>query len=159
MMKPSIRMGFSFGLTSGIIGTLGLMVGLHSSTDSSLVVIGGILSIAIAEGFSEAVSVHFSKEFENIFTDREIWESTISTFLSKFAFSSVFILPVVLFDLHRAIILSIMYGLFLLFVISLITAREKQADPTKLIMKNMLIAVVVIIITHFAGMWIAATFS
>ncbi|GAI31399.1 unnamed protein product, partial [marine sediment metagenome] len=39
-MKHSIKTGFSFGLTSGIITTLGLMVGLHSSTGSKLVVIG-----------------------------------------------------------------------------------------------------------------------
>jgi len=28
-MKHSLKTGFSFGLTSGIITTLGLMVGLH----------------------------------------------------------------------------------------------------------------------------------
>ena len=47
-MKRSVKAGFSFGLTSGVITTLGLMVGLHSSTHSKLVVIGGILTIAIA---------------------------------------------------------------------------------------------------------------
>ena len=67
-MRRSVRIGFSFGLTSGIIGTLGLMVGLHSSTNSQLVVIGGILAIAVAEGFSEAVSIHIAEEFENIYT-------------------------------------------------------------------------------------------
>ena len=29
IMKHSLKTGFSFGLTSGIITTLGLMVGLH----------------------------------------------------------------------------------------------------------------------------------
>jgi VIT1/CCC1 family predicted Fe2+/Mn2+ transporter len=151
-------MGFSFGLTSGIIGTLGLMVGLHASTDSTLVVIGGILAIAISEGFSEAASIHIAEECKNASTMKEIWEATISTFLSKFIFSSVFIIPVLLFDLHKAIILSIMYGLFALFLISLITAREKEIQPYKLIMKNVGIAVFVIIITHFTGMWLSTVF-
>jgi len=52
-MKRSFRIGFSFGLTSGIITTLGLMVGLYSSTNSQLVVIGGILTIAIADSLSD----------------------------------------------------------------------------------------------------------
>ena len=99
MMKRSFRIGFSFGLTSGIIGTLGLMVGLNASTSSKLVVIGGILAIAIAEGFSDSVGIHIAEEYENKHTDREIWESTFSTFISKFVFSSIFIIPVLIFEL------------------------------------------------------------
>jgi len=34
-MKDSLRTGISFGLTSAVITTLGLMVGLHSGTVSS----------------------------------------------------------------------------------------------------------------------------
>jgi vacuolar iron transporter family protein len=158
-MKLSIRIGFSFGLTSGIIGTLGLMVGLHSSTYSKLVVIGGILAIAISEGFSEAISIHIAEEYENVYTSREIWESTFSTFLSKFTFSSIFIMPVLFFELNKAIILSILFGLYLLFLISLVTARQRNVDAYKLIIKNICIAIFVIIATHFTGLWLSATFG
>ncbi len=158
-MNHAIRTGFSFGLTSGIIGTLGLIVGLHASTNSKLVVIGGILTIAISEGFSECVSMRFSKEYENIYNERQVWESTITTFLGKFIFSSIFIIPVLLLELHKAIIISIMFGLYFLFIISLIIARERCADPVKLIAKNLIITVVVIIITQFVGMWISFTFG
>ena len=54
-MKDSLRTGISFGLTSAVITTLGLMVGLHSGTGSKLVVLGGILTIAIADAFSDAL--------------------------------------------------------------------------------------------------------
>ena len=54
-MKHSLKVGFSFGLTSGIITTLGLMVGLHSGTNSKIAVIGGVLTIAIADAFSDAL--------------------------------------------------------------------------------------------------------
>ncbi|MGB6865995.1 MAG: VIT1/CCC1 transporter family protein, partial [Candidatus Aminicenantaceae bacterium] len=90
-MKHSLKTGFSFGLTSGIITTLGLMVGLHSGTHSKLVVIGGILTIAIADSFSDALGIHISEESENKHTKKEIWESTISTFLSKFVFALTFV--------------------------------------------------------------------
>ena len=50
-MKTSTIKGVSFGLTSGIITTLGMMVGLNFSTGSKLVVLGGILTIAIADAF------------------------------------------------------------------------------------------------------------
>ena len=158
-MRRSIRIGFGFGLTSGIIGTLGLMVGLESSTDSKLVVIGGILAIAVSEGFAEAISIHIAKEVEKIYTMKEIWESTFTTFISKFIFSSVFIIPVLIFKLHVAILESILFGLFLLFTISLITAREKNIKPLNLIIKNIGIAIFVIILTYFSGIWISTIFG
>ena len=82
MMKHSVKTGLCFGLTSGIITTLGLIVGLHSGTGSKLVIIGGILTIAVADAFSDALGIHISEESENKHTAREIWQSTTSTFLS-----------------------------------------------------------------------------
>ena len=63
-MKDSLRTGICFGLTSAVITTLGLMVGLHSGTHSRLVVLGGILTIAIADAFSDALGIHMSEESE-----------------------------------------------------------------------------------------------
>ena len=70
-MRRSFKIGFSFGITSGIITTLGLMVGLHSSTDSKFVVIGGLFTIAIADAFAEAMGMHFATESQNRITKRE----------------------------------------------------------------------------------------
>jgi VIT1/CCC1 family predicted Fe2+/Mn2+ transporter len=78
-METSVRKGFSFGLTSGIITTLGLMVGLHSSTHSRIAVIGGILAIAIADAFSDAIGMHISEESERKHKPKEIWRATFST--------------------------------------------------------------------------------
>ncbi len=57
-MKESLKGGLSFGTTSGIITTLGLIVGLSAGTHSTLAIVGGILSIAIADGLSESMSMH-----------------------------------------------------------------------------------------------------
>ena len=86
-MDHSVKTGFSFGLTSATITTLGLMVGLSSSTNSKLAVIGGILIIAVADAFSDALGIHISEESENKHTPKQIWISTVSTFLSKFIFA------------------------------------------------------------------------
>ena len=86
-MRHSLQVGLSFGLTSAIITTLGLMVGLNSGTHSRLAVLGGILTIALADAFSDATGIHVSEESENKHSTREVWESTIATFLSKLFFS------------------------------------------------------------------------
>jgi VIT1/CCC1 family predicted Fe2+/Mn2+ transporter len=156
MPKHSIKTGLSFGLTSAIITTLGLMVGLHSGTRSKLVVIGGILIIAIADAFSDALGIHMSEESENKHSTKEIWESTIATFIAKFIFASTFIIPLLLFPLNTAIIVSIFYGLILLSLFSLYMAKEQGEKSWKVIGEHLVIAVIVIILTHYIGEWIGA---
>ena len=159
MMKHSLKTGLSFGLTSGIITPLGLMVGLNSSTHSQLVVIGGILTIAIADGFSDALGIHISEESENKHTTKEIWESTIYTFISKFIFTLTFIIPLLLFQLSTAIIISMIWGLSLLSIFSYYIAKEQKAKPWIMVTEHLVIALMVIFLTHCVGVWIGLTFN
>ena len=122
-MRHSIKVGFSFGITSGIITTLGLMVGLSSGTHSKLAVIGGILTIAIADSMSDAMGIHISEEAENKHSSKEIWESTLSTFFCKFIIALSFILPVVFLDLDVSIIISIIWGFSLISIFSYTIAK------------------------------------
>ena len=52
---------------------------------------GGIITIAVADAFSDAVGIHISEESEKRHTEREIWESTLSKFFFKFIFALAFI--------------------------------------------------------------------
>ena len=151
-----MKVGFSFGITSGIITTLGLMIGLYSSTHSKLVVIGGILTIAIADAFSDALGIHISEESENAHTQKQIWISTFSTLITKFFFAIIFIIPVLLFTLQTAIIISIIWGLSLLIILSYNIANKK---PLKVITEHLIIIITVIILTHFVGKYISSIFA
>ncbi len=158
-MKHSLKTGFSFGITSGIITTLGLIVGLHSGTHSKLVIIGGILTIAIADAFSDALGIHISEESENRHTTKEIWQSTFSTLFSKFIFAMTFVIPILLFRLPIAIIVSMAWGLSLLGIFSLYIAKEQRATAWKVILEHEFIAIIVIVLTHLVGKWIASIFG
>jgi len=158
-MKHSLKIGFSFGLTSGIITTLGLIVGLHAGTHSKIVVIGGILIIAVADAFSDALGIHISVESENKLTTREIWEATISTFLSKFVFALTFVIPLLLFQSGIAIIISVIWGLSLLGIFSYFIAQGQNVKPWKVIFEHLIIAILVIVATYYVGAWIRAAFG
>ena len=158
-MKRAFRIGFSFGLPSGIVTTLGLMVGLNSSTQSQLIVIGGILTISIADSLSDAMGMHFAQESENHLTHDDVWKTTYFTLLAKFIFSIIFIIPILLFPLNFAIILSILIGAYLIFAISLMIARERDENPIIVIGSHLIITFIVIIISHFVGIAIASTFG
>ena len=159
MLKHSITVGFSFGLTSGIITTLGLMVGLNAGTHSKLAVIGGILTIAIADAFSDALGIHVSEESEDKHTHKQIWASTLVTFFSKFFFALTFIIPVLLFDLCTAITVSIAWGLAALLVFSYRMAREQGKKPWKVVLEHLAIAAIVVVITNYVGNRIAIAFG
>jgi VIT1/CCC1 family predicted Fe2+/Mn2+ transporter len=153
-MKQSIKTGFSFGLTSGVITTLGLMVGLHSGTHSRTVVIGGIVTIAIADAMSDALGIHVSEESKNTGPTRQIWEATLATFAAKFVIAMTFVAPVVTLPLDQAIVISVIWGLLLLAVLSFFVARAQAISPWKVIGEHLLIALCVVVITHAVGDWV-----
>lgn len=150
-MKESFKVGISFGLTSDIITTLGLMVGLEAGTHSKLAVVSGILTIAIADAFSDALGIHISEESENRHTAKEIWQSTLFTFLSKLVFASSFIIPLFLFSLPTAVIVAILWGFFLLGGFSFLIARAEKAKAWPVIAEHLFIAGAVIAVTHSLG--------
>ena len=158
-MKLSYIKGISFGLTSGIITTLGMMVGLDSGTHSKLAVLGGILTIAIADAFSDALGMHISEESENVHSNKEVWESTIATFCAKLIFALTFVIPVLLLALGDAIMISVIWGMLVLGIISFWMAKEQKSKPWHVIGEHWTIALLVVFITHFVGEWISTTFG
>lgn len=158
-MKDSFKTGFSFGLTSAIITTLGLMVGLQAGTQSQLAVVGGILTIAVADAFSDALGIHISEESEKENKPRQVWEATLATFLAKFFFALTFIIPVLLLSLNLAVFLSVFWGFMCLGVFSYFLAKKGKTKPGKVIFEHLLIAILVIGITRFLGQLIAFIFS
>lgn len=154
-MKAPAMKGFSFGLTSGIITTLGLIVGLHSSTHSTIAVISGILVIAISDSLSDSIGIHVSEESEGEHTDEEVWESTAATFLSKLIFASTFIAPVLLLPLSIAIALSVAWGLSLLAIFSFHIAKRQGIEPRRVVAEHLAIAILVILAAHGIGDWLA----
>ena len=150
-IKQSFRTGFSFGVTSGIITTLGLMVELHSGTHSKSAVIGGILVIAVADALSDALGIHISEESHQAHTSKETWEATISTFFSKFLVALTFIIPVLFFPLSAAIFVAIVWGLLLIGVLSFYIAKQKNERAQKVIFEHLLVAILVVIVSHYIG--------
>jgi VIT1/CCC1 family predicted Fe2+/Mn2+ transporter len=156
----SLTTGFSFGLTSATITTLGLMVGLTSGTNSRLVVLGGIITIAVADAFSDALGIHISEESEGKHNSKEIWAATISTFLAKFLFALTFTIPVLLLDLWTAMFVCIAWGFLVLATLSYKIGRsDKRQKPLYVVAEHMIIAVIVVFVTYYLGLWIYAAFG
>jgi VIT1/CCC1 family predicted Fe2+/Mn2+ transporter len=157
-MRQAITTGVSFGLTSGVITTLGLIVGLHAGTHSELAVVGGILTIAVADALSDALGIHIAEESRRTRTRRQIWQATLATFFTKLVMALTFMLPMLLLDLGSAILVSIAWGFGVLAFLSLRLARVQQIAPWRVIGEHLLIATVVVTATHLLGDWVATAF-
>lgn len=155
-VRSSVKTGFTFGLTSGVITTLGLMVGLNSGTHSKAVVLGGILTIAIADSLADAMGIHLSEESKNTGSAVHVWESTIATFIAKVVIALSFIVPILAAPLPIAILASVLWGLSLIAVLSFFLARAQGITPWAVIAEHLFIVLCVVMLSYYVGNWIEA---
>ena len=153
--RDAARTGASFGMTSGVLTTLGLIVGLHSGTHSRAAIIGGVLTIAVADALSDALGIHIHEESENEHSPGEIWVSTFATLVSKFAMAASFLLPLMTLQLSHAIVASIIWGALVVTVISFFLAKDQGIHPAKVISEHLCIGALVVVLTHLLGIWVA----
>ena len=113
-----------------------------------------MLTIAIADAFSDALGIHISEEAENVHTTTEVWTATGATFLTKLLLALTFLVPVLLFSLPAAIGVAVVWGLSMLAV--LLSYRLARAQRTR---SWKVIAIVVITLTHWLGDWVAISFK
>ena len=149
MMKQAYRKGLGFGLTSGVITTLGIIIGLYSSTQSRVAIITGIAIIAVADSLSDALGMHISEESEKNAQQKNVWISTFSTLTSKMFFALTFILPFIFLEMNIAVITSILWGLALISWFSAYIAKKNEKH--KVILEHLAITILVIVLTHTVG--------
>ena len=149
----------SFGLTSGVITTLGLLVGLHAGTQSRLAVLGGILTIAVADALSDALGIHIAEEANHRGSTQHVWESTVVTFAAKFLVAASFALPVMWLALDLAVVASPGWGLGLLAALSWFLARAQRLPVWPVVGEHLVIALAVVSITFFLGRFMGRTFG
>ena len=153
------RTGLFFGATSGVITTIGLIVGLNSGTRSVTAVLGGILVIAVADAMSDALGIHLAEESDPSTTHDHVWSATIMTFLTKFVFSISFVVPLLLLPLATAVVVSVAWGMLVIVVLSYFLARTQNESPLAIIAEHAGIATLVVFFSHYIGEWVARTFG
>lgn len=148
---------FSFGATSAIITNLGLIVGLDTLVNPQLAIIGGMLIIALADNIADSFGIHIYQESE--YLDKgEVWLSTLTNFFTRIFVSLTFVILVTALPLKLAVPCSIIWGLVLLAVMSYAIAKNKEVNPYLAILEHISIAIVVIVVSNFAGKFLISKF-
>lgn len=159
LKNKGVRTGVFFGATSGVITTVGLIAGLYAGTESVVAVLGGILVIAIADAMSDALGIHVAQEADPDSTSEHIWAATFSTFFTKFIVALTFAVPVLWLPLETAVMVSIGWGLLIIGLLSWFLARSQQNAVLPVVLEHLGIAIAVVIISYYIGVWVHTAFA
>jgi hypothetical protein len=126
LKNKGARTGVFFGATSGVITTIGLIVGLHAGTQSLIAVMGGILVVAVADAMSDAMGIHLAQEADPDSTHDHIWAATIWTFVTKLVVALTFALPLLWLPLQTAVIVCVSWGFLVITLLSAYLAHVQR---------------------------------
>lgn len=149
---------FSFGATSAIITNLGIITGLDTLTHPKLSIIGALLVIALADNMSDSFGIHIYQESEHI-AKKEVWLSTLTNFFTRLFVSSTFIILIIVLPIRLAAVCSVIWGLFVLTVMTYTIAKQQKINPFSAIFVHLTIAVIVVVASNFIGGFVIARFQ
>jgi VIT1/CCC1 family predicted Fe2+/Mn2+ transporter len=147
--------GMTFGMMDAIINVLGIMIGLSVMGNRAAVFIA-ILIAGIANSLGNAAGFHVSEETEGIHTRKEVWLSTIMTFLGTFIATLILIIPILVFDLVAAVVTSVIIGVIMLLLLGFIVSKCSGYDKkkmAKIMLEYLAMGIVVIIIAYYLGLF------
>lgn len=148
---------YIFGSSAAIITDVSIIVGLGSAKAGKGPILAGLLTIAIADNISDSLGIHLYKESEGYGAKLSLL-STMLNFLSRLLISCTFVAIVLVFPMAHAVFIGLTWGLLLIVAISCLLSRNNNANPVTEIIKHVLTAVVVIVLSRYLGHIIAAHF-
>jgi vacuolar iron transporter family protein len=146
---------YSIGATAAIISSLGLIAGLMHGDNARVSIIAGLLIVAVADNIADSLSIHIYKESQGA-DKKEIRSSTVGNFLVRFILALTFVAIIFFLPSLAALIVSIIWGLVLLTVLSYSIAHVQKVNTYREIAWHLLIAALVIVGSKFLGDLIAA---
>jgi len=145
--------GYSYGSTAAIVTSVGLIIGFGAAAVSKAAVVSGLLIIAFADNISDSLSIHVYQESENL-EGRAAFRATLTNFVARLLVALSFVGIVLV--LPMASVVAIVWGIALLAGLTYVLARHRHVHPSKEIIKHLVVAFVVIVVSRMLGGWIAA---
>ncbi|MDP2933022.1 MAG: hypothetical protein Q8N81_02730 [bacterium] len=147
---------FSIGATAAITTSMGLIAGLTQGDSARTGIITGLLIIAVADNISDSLGIHMYKESEGA-SKREINSFTYGNFIVRLFLAFTFVLIVLLFSSYVAFIISSIWGLILLAILSYLIAKSKKTNSVREVVWHLVVALIVIVGSKLLGNFILKT--
>ena len=143
--------GISFGITSGVITILGVILGL-AATGNKNITLFGVLIVGMADALSDAAGMYVSEESEYVHTHNQIIKSALFTFAAKLLTAFLLVIPFLILALYPAVAVSLSIGLVLVGSLGYYVAKgDKRLNIKITVFKYVLICTTVAIISYILG--------
>jgi VIT1/CCC1 family predicted Fe2+/Mn2+ transporter len=136
------------GGTSGIITNMAIIIGLNTLANAKISIIGSLLVVALADNISDTLGIHIYQESEGL-SRKVVLMSSITNFFTRFLVSLGFIFIIYFFPINFAVTISIIYGLFILSIISYLISKKKGVNSLQAITEHIIIASVVMFLSRY----------
>lgn len=143
--------GITFGLASGVLTTLGMIIGINAATSSRTAIIASILTIAISDSLSDALGMYLSEESRLDEQKQSVKIISLFTFLGRFFFSAIFLIPFIFLPIVSAVKISVVFGVLLIAIASIIIARRRKEPIIKTTLMYIFWVIIVITLSYFIG--------
>jgi hypothetical protein len=150
MLNPRI---FSFGSTSAIVTSMGVIIGLGAATARTATIVSSLLIFAVADNISDSLSIHMYQEAEKL-DERSAFRATLTNFVARLLITLSFVMIAMLLAYPYAGIVALVWGFLLLTGLSYALAMERCVSPMAEIGKHLGVAVLVIAASRVIGSWI-----
>lgn len=131
---------FSFGVTSAIMTSLAIVIGLSGAT-GNITIITALLIIAIADNISDSFGIHIYQESKCI-NPKEVKTTTANNFIARMLITFVFILFVIYMPINLAIIFSIIFGITILIILSYLISKSQKISPYHSVTRHLTLAII-----------------
>jgi len=138
------------GATAAITTSMGLIAGLTQGETAKTSIITGLLIVAIADNISDSLGIHIYKESEGA-SRKEINSATYGNFIVRLFLALTFVLIVSFFSPSVALVVSSLWGLILLAILSRLIAKNKKTNSFREIIWHVAIALIVIASSKLLG--------
>lgn len=149
---------FSFGGTAAIVTNMALIIGLDAATATKSAIVSGLLIVALADNLTDSLSIHIYQEAERL-EARDAFRSTLTNFATRLLVSLTFVLLVLALPVATAALVSVIWGVLLLVVLSIVIARQRLVSAASEVVKHLTAAAAVLLVSHTIGAWIPTHFG
>lgn len=123
---PRVRLNrYSFGSTSAIVTSVGLIVGFGAVTASRSVIVSGLLIIALADNITDSLSIHMYQESEHI-EGKASFRATLTNFVTRLVVAGTFVALVLVVPPRMVAATVLAWGTLLLASLSFAIARSRK---------------------------------
>lgn len=144
----------SYGGTAAIATSMALVSGLGAAGATRPVVASALLLAALADNLTDSLSIHMFQESEQL-DQKEAFAGTVTNFATRLLVCLSFILLVGFLPVSHAVGGIIAWGMLLLAVLTFLVARERHVGAWGEIVKHLLVAVAVVLMSKALGHWIS----